>query len=338
MELENNTLYHKLTLALAYIKGGGERMRWRSISIEGYNVCNLKCKMCPYTIMTRNKEQMSMELFKKIVDDAVEFGIKNICLNLYNEPLLDDLLLDRIDYAKGKGLRVGFYSNATLLNEEKITEILEAELDYINFSFDGYTKETYEMIRTGADFERTKRNIIRLVEEKNRRKLNKPVISVVLTAQKGNHNEIENFSKFWKNLADNAGACEMDNRQGGDRVKKDKIKPYPCFIFCGLGGGGPVVMSNGKIPLCCRDYDGATILGDLNSQTIEEVWNSFTFRKLKELHHKGKGNQIELCKNCDALYSGYIWWMSTFPFSVFPLNKIVSKLCSIKLNRRTKDK
>lgn len=325
-ELENNALYQITTLALANIKKWRNGGRWSRIHIEGYNVCNIKCKMCPYTLMTRNKEQMGMKLFKKIVDDAIKFGIETLNLNLYNEPLLDDLLFEKISYAKEKGMVVGFYSNATLLNDEKITHILDLGVDYISFSFDGYTKETYEMIRKGAVFDKTKKNITRLIEEKNRRNLNKPYVSVMLTAQKDNYSEIKNFENYWKSIADHAAACEVDNRKKENRTKKEKVLSYPCHLLC---CEGIVVMSNGKIPLCCRDYDGTILLGDLKTQTVEEVWDYSN--KFRELHYMGKGDQIESCKNCDALYSGYGWWLdipSRIPF----LNKIVTKLLRIKRN------
>ena len=112
--------------------------------------------MCPYPDMTREKVLMSMDLFKKIIDDATTNSIKEVCLNFYNEPLLDPLLFERIKYAKSKGLRVMFNSNGCLLTEEKINALLDSGLDSITFSFDAATKETYEKTRVGGDFEKTK--------------------------------------------------------------------------------------------------------------------------------------------------------------------------------------
>jgi hypothetical protein len=48
---------------------------WRYIGIELWNVCNLRCKMCPYPQMTRKKERMPMELYRRIIDDAAESGV-----------------------------------------------------------------------------------------------------------------------------------------------------------------------------------------------------------------------------------------------------------------------
>ncbi len=284
------------------------------LDIETYNVCNLRCVMCPYPDMTREKVLMSMELFKKVIDDATTNRIKGVCLNFYNEPLLDPLLFERINYAKSKGLNVMFNSNGCLLTEEKTNALLDSGLDSISFSFDAATKETYEKTRVGGDFEKTKSNIIELIKERNGRGLGKPSVAVYFVAQKDNYQEISKFKSFWKEFADEVHIGWVDARRTEGLLPEDlKLKKsrhiYPCrSIFQRM-----VVMSNGKVALCCVDYDGSTVLGDLNEQTINEVWNSNNIKKLRELHLNGQGDKMNLCKgtNCGAIYKegAYNWWI-----------------------------
>lgn len=137
------------------------------ISIETLNVCNGKCRMCPYQKMTRKKELMSMDLFKKIVDDCVAEGVKIFNLNFYNEPFLDPLIFERIRYIKLKHAQAQFFSNASVMDKEKANQALESGLDRINFSVDGAKKETYETIRRGLIYEKMIENISYLVNRKN---------------------------------------------------------------------------------------------------------------------------------------------------------------------------
>jgi MoaA/NifB/PqqE/SkfB family radical SAM enzyme len=174
--------------------------------------------MCPYELMTRKKEKMSMELFKRIIDDAVTSGIKVITLNFYNEPLCDDLLFDRIRYARSKGMVVGFFSNGTI---NKNLEILESGLDFIIFSFDGATKDTYEKIRRGANFERTKENIIDLIRERNKRGLSKPHVTISMRIQNENFSEVKDF-KAWGKLADNIHIGPSEDRRR-ERVGEKRL-------------------------------------------------------------------------------------------------------------------
>jgi MoaA/NifB/PqqE/SkfB family radical SAM enzyme len=253
---------------------------------------------------------MGMELFRKIIDDALSIGIKSVGLNFYNEPLADPLIFERIRYVKSKKLECNFFSNGTLL-EDKINAVLDSGVDSITFSFDGVTQESYEKIRVGANFERTQSNIRRLIEERNQRGLRKPSVFVEFVVQKGNLNDMKEVKSFWK-IADGINICEVDNRKEGglSAIKRLVFKHlYPCVrIFSSM-----IVMSNGEVAQCCMDYDGSNVLGNLNIQTINEVFNSQKWKDLRAVHMNGQGDTVELCCNtrCPYLYvnGGYIWWM-----------------------------
>ncbi len=38
---------------------------------------------------------------------------------------------------------------------------------------------------------------------------------------------------------------------------------------------------DGRVSLCCADFDGRTILGDLNTSTIKDIWNAEPYRKAR---------------------------------------------------------
>ena len=175
-------------------------------------------------------------------------------------------------------------------------------------------KEIYESIRVGANFEKTQDNIVKLINERNRRGLVKPTVCVFIVAQKNNFYQVEKVKAFWRKIADNVNCTIIDSRGGvlpSPELQWENIKArrlYPCiWPFRNL-----VVLSDGRVVLCCVDYDGIYALGNLNNQTISEVWNSSEYREIRELHFKGRGDKIKLCreKKCRALYrdSSYAWW------------------------------
>ena len=90
---------------------------------------------------------MEMALYKKIIDEAKDFGVCQIRLFLAGEPFLHKGIAEMISYAGGRDLETLIHTNATLLDETLSRRILEAGLDLISFSFDGETKEEYESIR-----------------------------------------------------------------------------------------------------------------------------------------------------------------------------------------------
>ena len=285
------------------------------VALEPFNVCNLECTMCPYPDMDRAKSQMTMELYKKIVDDVVAFGHTRLNLTHYNEPFLDTNLFERVRYAKEKGLIVGFFSNATLMNPEKAQNTLDSGVDWINFSIDGGTKESFEKIRVGANFEETFSNISHLIKLRRERNSNKPEINIHTTILSKENLKSSNQLKELLNGADTYTMGLVDSRGNQKNYnfmktftsRGNKTRLYPCSIpWTTL-----TVMSNGKVCICCRDHEGEVILGDLNKQTISEVLNSEQMLEVRKLHLEGQGDKIDLCKNCDSLYRANLsWWAS----------------------------
>lgn len=325
----DNPLVHRVILFLA------RRMMPKSpkiLYIEPINSCNLKCVMCPYPLMTRKKETMGMGLFCNIVDQAVKVGIKEIQISHYGEPILDNMLPQRIRYAKSIGLKVVFFTNGTLLTHEKASDILDVGPDRVFFSIDGATKETYEKIRVGANFEKTTANIKDFARERNNRKLKKPIISLNVVLQKDNANEVAQLLKEWKGVADEIffqHVSHVNPTQGDVAIPPNlQIQPdssYPCQNISGL-----VVLSNGKVAFCSCDYDGDAILGDLTKQSIVEVWNSAPVIRRNRIHFAGKGHEIERCSNCNALYAGGYYWLTRFTKPIWfmhtPIRAIYYKL------------
>jgi radical SAM protein with 4Fe4S-binding SPASM domain len=290
---------------------GDLKLKNLMVTLEGFNGCNARCVMCPYKIMTRPKEVMPMDLFRAVVSDCVSNGIRTFNLNFYNEPLLDPLLFDRIKYLKEKDVYVKFYSNGSVMDEKKVDQLLTSGLDMIDFSVDGASREVYEKIRVGLDYDRMQRNINWVLDERKKRGLKYPKINLVYTRQNLNWNEMEDFKKMWEGRVDKIFWSLDDNRNNtgplkfGLGVKRAPIA-YPCLkLWTEL-----VVMSDGRVALCCIDYDGKVILGDFKKQTLQEIWDSPGYKKIRDLHVNYKADQIQLCKTCLHPWrlNVHSWW------------------------------
>lgn len=310
MKLTNfldSQLGRSLTLQLARL----EAKKWTTLNVEGYNVCNLRCKMCPYSIMTRKKTLMPLELYEHLIDEAKAFDIRTINLNIYNEPLLDPLLFERVAYAKSQNMLVQFTSNGMLLGSSEISNILSTKVDRIYFSVDGATRNTYEKIRQGGDFDKVRQNIATLLE----RRSILPKVEIVMVVQNDNYSEVNAFHNMWKGIADDTYCWPVDNRKEEGHLpesfKASRHKlPLPCSrVFEELN-----VLSNGEVALCCLDYDGKQLLGDAYSNSLSDVWNSSVAQAIRSYHLEGRGDEILLCSRCDALHAcGLSWWGKLLP-------------------------
>ncbi len=166
--------------------------------IESTSRCNLKCEMCPRNSFKHDPGDIDLDLFKKIS----KYFYCGIDVNLagWGEPLLHPEPDVLIRITKGKGANVGFTTNATLLDIEKSAKLIKSGLDFIDFSLDGATQETYEQIRHGAKFKDVITNIKNFIEIKRSLNLKTPWTSITFVMMKKNIHELPLMVKLAKEL------------------------------------------------------------------------------------------------------------------------------------------
>lgn len=261
------------------------------VQIESTNMCNAKCVFCPRDEMHRPEGIMSMELFRKVVDQCADLGITHVRLHNYGEAFLDRQLVEKVRYAKDRGIReVGMISNGSLITERVARSIIEAGLDAINISVDASGREVFESTRLGLNYDKVIANIERLV--RIRAELGKRRPKLILSFVRQNNSADEQaFIEHWRAIADKIHVTDLHN--WGGTLNHDSDVNYPCYrpwlTF--------TVLWDGRVSLCCADFDGQTVLGDLNTSSIKEVWNSPAYRQVRRDHLDHGGPAV--CQSCD---------------------------------------
>ena len=170
-------------------KVGRPRVRskpWK-ISLEVAQSCTLRCITCRHGV----------ERFGGIMSAATFERAKPI-LSLarvvnetgYGEPLLDPQFIHKLRYAKELGAAVAAYTNAMGLTPSVGEQLVALQLDQLTFSIDGATKQTFESIRVGADYDRVLANIRQLHEIKARQGSRKPFLRANYVAMRRNIEEL----------------------------------------------------------------------------------------------------------------------------------------------------
>ncbi len=76
----------------------------QSTDVETAALCDLACPHCFRQYIVTPDKLITEELFRKVIDQAVELGIPSLKLNWRGEPLMQPLLPRFIEYAKRKGM------------------------------------------------------------------------------------------------------------------------------------------------------------------------------------------------------------------------------------------
>jgi MoaA/NifB/PqqE/SkfB family radical SAM enzyme len=253
--------------------------------------------MCTREKLTRPIGVMDLNLFKKIVDECKEHKVKTLHLHNFGEPLLDPLLIDRIKYAKEAGIRLRIFSNFSVLTEEKALSLIDSGIDEIKISIDGATKETYEAIRRNLSFEQVEANIEMMLRLRKEMNAACPRIRLVFVATDKNYMEVEDFKKRWQGRVDDVLISSYHNWAGGlDKEGEIRKRLLPCFRIWRTF----TVLCDGRVALCCLDYDGKIILGDLNNQTIKEIYHGSKLKEIQRNHLNWEYKKIPMCLDCEG--------------------------------------
>jgi len=246
---------------------------------------------------------MSWNIFTKIIDEIVEMN-KNVrvWMVFFGEALLlkkkRPSIFDMISYAKNKGLKdIVLNSNANLLNTETGCKLIKSGLDAIYIGIDAFTTETYSKIRVGGDYKKVVENTLNLLRLKKTLKSSKPDVFVQFVEMDINKKEKDDFICFWKKNGAKvkirpkvswAGSIDAPN------LVLDNKDRWPCHWAMQTMS----IIDTGKVVTCAVDLDARFVAGDVNKNSLKEIWNG-TLKEFRMLHLSRRFDQLPAhCRNC----------------------------------------
>jgi MoaA/NifB/PqqE/SkfB family radical SAM enzyme len=178
--------------------------------------------MCPTISYSEGKTLMSDAVFEKAIDYIKKNKVAGIDMTGWGEPLLDKKLAARVRKIKDvdENILVRFITNGTLLNKERIDELLDAGVNQINISFDAATKETYQKIRRRSDYDKVMLNL----EYLGNAKRGECSISAAYVVMKDNFYEMEKFVDLFYSLKFDSVCFKPLNVVSSEAVMKYVVK------------------------------------------------------------------------------------------------------------------
>lgn len=183
--------------ALAFRGLRSTGLRHLVIRMDTINLCNLRCKMCYYSLdYKRKKEQMDLPLFRKIADEIFP-KTRFLYLSCATEPLMNRQFSDFVRVSgEYKVPFTSFCTNGQLLTEKVVQACMDANISEIIFSIDGATAETYEAIRRGGKWDRLCNNLELLATMKRKAHKQKPALRMNFTCMQTNIEELPAMIDF----------------------------------------------------------------------------------------------------------------------------------------------
>ncbi len=222
--------------------------------------------------------------------------------------------LELIKAAKRRRIYTATSTNAHFIDENKAKEIVESGLDRLIISVDGLTQETYEQYRVHGKLEKVISGTKHLVAAKKEFRSKTPHLILQFLAVKPNEHEIPMLDSFARQLGVNEvriktaqlydyehGNVLMPENESYARYKKlpdgsYKLK-YKTGNHCWRMWSSTVFTWDGRIVPCCFDKDDQHVLGSIEENSFEEVWNNQKYKAFRQAVLSNR-NQIDICKNC----------------------------------------
>lgn len=120
----------------------GERIAPITIDMALTRACNYGCHFCYAMLQENNRVVITREAITRFIDDCAEIGVKAISLVSDGESTLSPHLVYTIQYGASKGISMALGSNAYLLDEAKLRQILP-DLTYLRINFTGGERDRY---------------------------------------------------------------------------------------------------------------------------------------------------------------------------------------------------
>jgi MoaA/NifB/PqqE/SkfB family radical SAM enzyme len=176
-----------------------KRRPFSAWQIELTTRCPLQCKMCIRTESADWQYQdMAFGHFKKILPYLKD--VETVVLEGWGESLLHRNLLECVSLVKKEGCDVGFVTSGIGLTRERVSELIEAGLDFVGFSVSGTRAETHDGIRVNSHLPKLLETIRMFQEEKSKRDLLRPRVHMVFLMVKENIQEVPTVPAFAKKI------------------------------------------------------------------------------------------------------------------------------------------
>lgn len=285
------------------------------LHLEFTNLCNATCVFCPYPIQERAHEFMTDEVFHKAVDEFVAIGGGSVSLTpTVGDPLIHPKCFEWIRYLRSIPQidRISITTNAIRLKQLGVKEFLDAGLSVIHISLAGFDEDMYRRIYRSKSYRNVRDAIYELYEENARR--SEPVPVFLCLRPDCSEEELmlqEDFQRVLR-YQPNLEVCTSFSRSGGmvqelpEGMKLEPVATARKSVACENTYRGVLVQSGGDVQVCACEAAinaPALVIGNIEQQTLLEIWGGERLRALRESFSDGTLNPN--CAQCDYYYAPF---------------------------------
>ncbi len=278
------------------------------IRLEMTNRCAYHCVVCPREQMNRRVGTMSISDLELALD-RIGSHEGMIFLHGFGEALLDSALAEKVSLIADRmpRARIGLYSTlGTSHGSEYFQQLVEAGLREIHVSMHGHSRETYKKAHGVDGFELAKSHLKALATlQHSGKRLSVHVLTTEHAGLNGSDGLAESsFFEWLRGLGLASLRTFKPHNFGRGRHYNKAISTTPCSIAWGTYRNFLQVSWNLNVIPCCLYFNDDVILGNLRTQTLEEIFSGESYLRFVHCHLENDLSNYPVCANCERDDSG----------------------------------
>jgi len=302
------------------LRGERKVKLWESVPLAGpwslwldvTNACNFKCVYCPtgnpdmLKSVSRPVGKMDIEMIYDIIADMMELPKAKI-IGFYKdgEPLAHPEFTAIVSAFKQANVSEQLWvrTNGELINRHP--HLATCGLDFVGISVPHVTDDGIrKTIGRSIDYPRYLENIKRLFESKRTFRLYAKICDTGLTDEEKEkvYHDFEPITDTCSIEGLHGWTSDMKNLQLKNSGSVDGI-PFVKKIACPLPFYMMSISFNGQVSACNDDWAYFHQLGDVNTQSLREIWNGEAFESFRLAHLEGRRGENRACRGCQYIES-----------------------------------
>jgi hypothetical protein len=275
--------------------------------VEINNTCNLDCAMCRTSLASRKKGLMDLSLFEEVVRKARDRNIPVLGIHSTGDPLANAQLERYLNILRQYGMSITLSSNCLRLNEHLDTIFAYRDtIHTLRPSIDAASKDVYERIRKGGNWEVLHKNLIAFVDRNKR--LSAPFhIFVNSIISEDNFHEIAFIPHVFSYLAPPTNfsfvfVSSVSSMDSYFEAKSCFHKDYVLTHACSSPWSAFYVLVDGATSVCCQDYHGDLVFGNAMEDAFDTYGTSEYLNRIRSAIKEGHQKEA-LPKPCRTCFS-----------------------------------
>ena len=268
------------------------------LDIETVDACNLRCNHCfrhddlkksLNMEFVNSGKRFPLDVLSRVLEEGERWGLNSINFGFSGECSVNVEFLKMVEMAdKANILDIRSITNGLPLTEQKIEAVMESDIRIYSISVDAGTAESYKKLKGQDGFDKLVHLVKHASNHKKKLGRNFPLLRVSYYPSPETTGEEQIFVNTFKDYVDFIDIQEFkDIRDLGNHDLRDD---------CRMPFRRLAIFADGRVAPCCSLYSNNVIVGNINEQSLKEIWDGEKINTLRE--ELLSNNPRAICKTC----------------------------------------